>query len=72
MTVTYQVGEGGHLDIDFWVRWPMLETLRDLHAPSSSQTLWRKFCQSKFVSQRVQSLSRRKRTVGMNTASQTR
>lgn len=20
MTVTYQVGEGGHLDIDFWVR----------------------------------------------------
>lgn len=22
MTVTYQVGGGGHLDIDFWVNWP--------------------------------------------------
>lgn len=24
MTVTYQVGGGGHLDIDFWVRTPSL------------------------------------------------
>lgn len=27
MTVTYQVGEGGHLDIDFWVRWTHLPSL---------------------------------------------
>lgn len=26
MTVTYQVGGGGHLDIDFWVR-PILSHL---------------------------------------------
>lgn len=27
MTVTYQVGEGGHLDIDFWVRFACVPPL---------------------------------------------
>lgn len=27
MTVTYQVGEGGHLDIDFWVRFARIPSL---------------------------------------------
>lgn len=26
MTVTYQVGGGGHLDIDFWVRYSPSQT----------------------------------------------
>lgn len=25
MTVTYQVGGGGHLDIDFWVRYSQVK-----------------------------------------------
>jgi hypothetical protein len=43
MTVTYQVGEGGHLDIDFWVclmsKSVMLESdLTDaLHAANGSR-----------------------------------
>lgn len=42
MTVTYQVGEGGHLDIDFWVRFahipslPCLSVLLQLTDPEES------------------------------------
>ena len=41
MTVTYQVGGGGHLDIDFWVRATHLFSLycnANLRIPSSSRT----------------------------------
>lgn len=37
MTVTYQVGGGGHLDIDFWVRYPQVKP--DLILCLSSRTI---------------------------------
>ena len=39
MTVTYQVGGGGHLDIDFWVSLSLRSQREKLNAQASCQTL---------------------------------
>jgi len=70
MTVSYQVGGGGHLDIDFWAGiYPFGIDSHLLTGITSSLTLTAKLSGNTFDKTLALYLSQQKQTVGMNTVS---
>jgi len=73
MTVTYQVGEGGHLDIDFWVRKTFLHYISTiLDISFSCPTHLEPFLGNKYGNPPVQYPLLLKRMVGTSIASPTK
>lgn len=71
MTVTYQVGGGGHLDIDFWVSAVLNGIETRFNVSFSLQTRTTRLLQNKSDNPRELLLSRLKWMDAMSTASQT-